>query len=134
MRTNWGINFCSAGRRGLDKTGTVLLLCKGVAPAYRPLQRMMLGEPCKLTSHFRVTYPMLLNVLRVEHMRVEDVLQRSYTENGMLKSKLPRRARCDEIHEQLHTLQLPDCQRCMTDGSLQEYHDVTIRWVVSLIQ
>ena len=44
-----------AGRRGLDKTGTVIILVKGDLPEISDLQRMMLGKPTKLDSKFRLT-------------------------------------------------------------------------------
>ena len=45
-----------AGRRGLDNTGTVIILVKGDLPELSDLQRMMLGKPTKLDSKFRLTY------------------------------------------------------------------------------
>jgi antiviral helicase SKI2 len=44
-----------AGRRGLDKTGTVIILVKGDLPEISDLQRMMLGKPTRLDSKFRLT-------------------------------------------------------------------------------
>lgn len=48
-----------AGRRGLDKTGTVIILCKGLVPPVNTLQEMMLGRPSQLQSQFRITYGMV---------------------------------------------------------------------------
>jgi antiviral helicase SKI2 len=52
---------------------------------------MMLGQPMKLSSQFRVTYSMILNLLRVEHLRrdlhVEDMMKRSFGEDHQ-QSKL----------------------------------------------
>ncbi|KAK6750611.1 hypothetical protein RB195_002533 [Necator americanus] len=75
-----------AGRRGLDTTGTVIVLCKQpklVEPGQ--LQTIMLGKAAPLVSQFRVTYSMLLNLLRVEHLKVEDMLQRSFVECASLR-------------------------------------------------
>jgi antiviral helicase SKI2 len=60
-----------AGRRGLDATGTVIILCKGDVPPTHELNHMMLGTPTVLTSRFRLTYNMILNLMRVEELRVE---------------------------------------------------------------
>ena len=70
-----------AGRRGLDTTGTVIILCKNEVHAVSELHRMMQGRPMKLASEFRLTYSMILNLLRVERLRVEDMMMRSFSED-----------------------------------------------------
>lgn len=42
---------------------------------------MILGIPAKLQSQFRLTYNMILNLLRVEALRVEEMMKRSFSEN-----------------------------------------------------
>lgn len=51
----------------------------------------------KLESRFRVTYSMLLNLLRVEHLRIEDMLQRSYVESASLRHALTRKATLTKV-------------------------------------
>ena len=51
----------------------MIILVKGDLPEISDLQRMMLGVPTKLDSKFRLTYNMILNLLRVEELRVEDM-------------------------------------------------------------
>ena len=58
-----------AGRRGKDTTGTVILLCKADVPESSDIQRMILGQATTLQSQFRLTYSMLLNLMRVETLR-----------------------------------------------------------------
>ena len=65
---------------GLDKTGMVIILCKGDVYEASDLHRVMLGKPFKLESQFRLTYSMILNLLRVEQLRVEDMMKRSFSE------------------------------------------------------
>lgn len=43
---------------------------------------MLLGQPTKLASQFRLTYSMILNLLRVEALRVEEMIKRSFSENA----------------------------------------------------
>ena len=43
---------------------------------------MILGRPTKLSSQFRLTYTMILNLLRVEALRVEEMIKRSFSENA----------------------------------------------------
>jgi hypothetical protein len=46
------------------------------------LHKMMLGQPGLLQSQFRLTYNMILNLLRVEALRVEEMIKRSFSENA----------------------------------------------------
>lgn len=70
-----------AGRRGLDKVGTVILCCFGDTPPPQTMLRNMLtGSSTKLQSQFRLTYTMILNLLRVEDMSVEGMIKRSFSE------------------------------------------------------
>jgi antiviral helicase SKI2 len=41
----------------------------------------MLGTPGKLASQFRLTYNMILNLLRVEALKVEEMIKRSFSED-----------------------------------------------------
>jgi len=70
-----------AGRRGLDKVGTVIICCFGEIPPPAPIvKRMLTGSSTKLSSQFRLTYNMILNLLRVEDMSVEGMIKRSFSE------------------------------------------------------
>lgn len=89
-----------AGRRGLDPTGTVIIVAGDNLPEVSSLLiiwahftnifalqqtsllKMMLGTPGKLQSQFRLTYNMILNLLRVEALRVEEMIKRSFSENS----------------------------------------------------
>jgi antiviral helicase SKI2 len=98
-----------AGRRGLDSTGTVIIVagdslpevCESSAtkshnrsfPSKQgSLQQMMLGKAAKLSSQFRLTYNMILNLLRVEALKVEEMIKRSFSENAS-QQILPDRQR-----------------------------------------
>ena len=70
-----------AGRRGLDKVGTVVLCCFGdTPPPQMILKNMLTGSSTKLQSQFRLTFTMILNLLRVEDMSVEGMIKRSFSE------------------------------------------------------
>jgi antiviral helicase SKI2 len=70
-----------AGRRGIDKVGTVIMCCFGETPPPQPILRQMLtGSSTLLRSQFRLTYNMILNLLRVEEMSVESMIKRSFSE------------------------------------------------------
>lgn len=109
-----------AGRRGLDTTGTVILLCKEDVPELSDLHRMMLGTPTHLNSQFRITYTMVLNLLRMEQLRVEDMIKRSFGEFNNQK-ELPRWE--EKLKELLKCREsLPNVIDC--SGDLEHYHDV----------
>ena len=44
------------------------------------LSRVILGKVDRLESQFRLTYNMILNLLRVGDLRVEDMIKRSFSE------------------------------------------------------
>ena len=46
------------------------------------LMTVLTGRPAKLQSQFRLTYNMILNLLRVEALRVEEMIKRSFSENA----------------------------------------------------
>lgn len=70
-----------AGRRGLDEVGTVLIYPSAVDfPSESDVKTVLTGKPKPLRSQFRLTYNMILNLLRIEELRVEDVMARSFSE------------------------------------------------------
>lgn len=71
-----------AGRRGLDKIGTVMIMAYQQQSDKNTLNRVCLGMPTKLSSQFRLTYLMILNLLRIEALKVEDMIKRSFSENA----------------------------------------------------
>ncbi|XP_058468018.1 superkiller complex protein 2 [Malaya genurostris] len=77
-----------AGRRGLDPNGTVIILCKTAIPEESDLRNMILGKPMRLESQFRLTYAMILYLLRVELVTVENMMMHSFREFGK-QLKLP---------------------------------------------
>ena len=86
-----------AGRRGLDSTGMVIIACSDKIPDQLTLTTMILGKPTKLSSQFRVTYNMILNLLRVEAIKVEDMIKRSFSENTNRKA-LPDQ---EKLHQEV---------------------------------
>lgn len=104
-----------AGRRGLDSTGTVIILSGDSLPEQNTLHTMILGIPGKLTSQFRLTYNMILNLLRVEALRVEEMIKRSFSENSSQRLLPENQQKVIESEKLLSTLQKLDCEQCMTD-------------------
>ncbi|GJQ13616.1 hypothetical protein GpartN1_g5407.t1 [Galdieria partita] len=69
-----------AGRRGIDSVGTVLLFLEEGLPELNVMRRVMTGPPLNLLSQFRLTYSMILNLLRTEDLHVEDMIRYSFCE------------------------------------------------------
>lgn len=79
-----------AGRRGLDAVGTVIIACWDDVYEEGELKKLLTGRPTKLESQFRLTYSMILNLLRVEDLKVSKKLseQASTSESGSSIGKL----------------------------------------------
>ncbi|KAL6888475.1 hypothetical protein ACP4OV_009501 [Aristida adscensionis] len=58
-----------AGRRGLDTIGTVIIMCRDEIPEESDLKTLIVGKPTRLESQFRLTYTMILHLLRVEELK-----------------------------------------------------------------
>eukprot|EP00516_Mucochytrium_quahogii_P006056 CAMPEP_0203754358 /NCGR_PEP_ID=MMETSP0098-20131031/7960_1 /ASSEMBLY_ACC=CAM_ASM_000208 /TAXON_ID=96639 /ORGANISM=" , Strain NY0313808BC1" /LENGTH=1330 /DNA_ID=CAMNT_0050645317 /DNA_START=642 /DNA_END=4631 /DNA_ORIENTATION=- len=73
-----------AGRRGIDTVGTVIISCTSgkEPPPIDVLSIMLTGSATKLTSQFRLSYTMILNLLRVAELTVADMIKRSFSEFG----------------------------------------------------
>lgn len=71
-----------AGRRGLDTTGTVIVMAYNQPLAPTDFKEVTMGRPTKLLSQFRLTYNMILNLLRIEALRVEEMIKHSFSENS----------------------------------------------------
>jgi antiviral helicase SKI2 len=58
---------------------------------------MILGQPTKLQSQFRLTYSMILNLLRVEALKVEEMIKRSFSENASQRLLPDQQKRVTEV-------------------------------------
>lgn len=96
-----------AGRRGLDVNGTVIILNWGdELPALARLQILMTGVPTRLSSQFRLTYNMILNILRTD-ISVTSMMARSYSEFAAQVRSL---SRSDELYLCAHYIPwVADC-------------------------
>jgi len=106
-----------AGRRGLDPVGSVIIVAPGAdeAPPAGELRQMILGDPTKLRSQFRLTYNMILNLLRVEALKIEEMIKRSFSENAT-QALLPEHERAVKLSEaDLAKIKRDSCNICDTD-------------------
>ena len=115
-----------AGRRGLDPVGSVIIVAPGAdeAPPVAALRQMILGDPTKLRSQFRLTYNMILNLLRVEALKIEEMIKRSFSENAT-QALLPEHEKQVKVSEaDLEKLKREPCKVCDTD--LERCHEAAI--------
>ncbi|KAF9011054.1 antiviral helicase [Cyathus striatus] len=109
-----------AGRRGLDSTGTVIIVANDSIPEQTTLNTMILGTPGKLSSQFRLTYNMILNLLRVEALKVEEMIKRSFSENASQKLLPENQKKVIESERILSSLPKLTCDIC---EDIQTFYD-----------
>ena len=122
-----------AGRRGLDPVGSVIIVAPGAeeAPPAGTLRQMILGDPTKLRSQFRLTYNMILNLLRVEALKIEEMIKRSFSENAT-QALLPEHEKQVKVSEaDLAKIKREPCKICDIDlenchTAAMEYQNKTI--------
>ncbi|KAF2748213.1 antiviral helicase [Sporormia fimetaria CBS 119925] len=117
-----------AGRRGLDTVGTVIIVAPGAdeAPPVARLRQMMLGEPTKLRSQFRLTYNMILNLLRVEALKIEEMIKRSFSEHAT-QALLPEHQKKVQLSEaDLEKIKREPCEIC--DIDLEKCHQACMNY------
>ncbi|KAG1754810.1 ATP-dependent RNA helicase [Suillus paluster] len=116
-----------AGRRGLDPTGTVIIVANDKLPEQSSLMNMMLGTPGKLQSQFRLTYNMILNLLRVEALRVEEMIKRSFSENSSQRLLPEHQKQVAEHERTLSKMPKLECDVCL--GDIEHYYDLSLQVV-----
>ncbi|KAK2738364.1 hypothetical protein FQN55_000572 [Onygenales sp. PD_40] len=129
-----------AGRRGLDTVGSVIIVSVGKdeAPPAGTLRHMILGDPTKLRSQFRLTYNMILNLLRVEALKIEEMIKRSFSENAT-QALLPEHQKQVQLSEaSLEKIKREPCPICDVDmeachQAAVEYQRLTAQLHLSLL-
>lgn len=123
-----------AGRRGLDKVGTVIIINTGDgAMPQSMLQSVILGTPTKLSSQFRLTYTMILSLLRIEAVKVEDVIKQSFSENATYALRPEREKEMFMVQSRLSELQESKDYQNMPPiytelwNAIQEYSHLTCK-------
>ncbi|KAJ1827576.1 Antiviral helicase ski2, partial [Coemansia sp. RSA 2599] len=104
-----------AGRRGLDPTGVVIINATREVPDTATLHSMILGPATKLESQFRLTYTMILNLLRANQLRVEEIIKRSFAESTAQGQAPEHERRLLEAKKQLDEYPPLECSVCSND-------------------
>lgn len=110
-----------AGRRGLDDTGTVIVMSYNEPLSPLDFKEVVLGVPTKLLSQFRLTYNMILNLLRIEALRVEEMIKHSFSENST-QSLLPEHQKTvEKLTKDLTSVHLEPCSICNLEHTEKTY-------------
>jgi antiviral helicase SKI2 len=115
-----------AGRRGLDAVGTVWVACwdSAAVPTETELKGVLMGRGAPLASQFRLTYSMILNLLRVEDLKVEDMLRRSFAEFHAQRAQPGKQAALDLAQKRLRAYgnaPWPECARGCGRQQVEQY-------------
>lgn len=113
-----------AGRRGLDPTGTVILMSYKEPLYIGAFKEVTLGTPTKLISQFRLKYNMILNLLRIEALRVEEMIKHSFSENTTQTLLPTHQKRVDELTHQLTQVKIDACSVCDLEDMDQLYQEI----------
>jgi ATP-dependent RNA helicase DOB1 len=96
-----------AGRRGLDDRGIVTLMVdEMIDPTVA--KTMMSGKPDRLNSSFHLSYNMLLNLLRVEHIDPEYLMIRSFRQFQSDRAVPEMKETLKNLLEEKETLSIED--------------------------
>lgn len=90
--------------------GNVVINCgDGKIPDEQLVRNLLLGKPTRLESKFRLTYSMILNLLRVEDLRVEDMIKRSFSEFGTQRHEATHKSVIEQGERMLNSMGVIDC-------------------------
>lgn len=137
LRKNDGTNFRNllsgeytqmsgrAGRRGLDATGVVIIMHTDETPDANGLNRMILGQSRKLQSQFRITYSMVLNLLRVEALKVEEMIKRSFSENTTQRLLPKNQAKLRSLEDRIGAMETSLKSCTVPRASLERFYEAS---------
>nr|AJA32487.1 helicase SKI2W [Nosema pernyi] len=117
-----------AGRRGMDKVGTVLIADEK-NPSINVIQKIIEGTPLKLNSQFKLSFSLILTALR-SNIKVEDIMRKSYKEHSKQKNEDKdlirlialedgsKRVECFDIYQYINILE----ELCFVNATMLRKH------------
>lgn len=124
-----------AGRRGLDSTGTVIVMAYNSPLSIATFKEVTMGVPTRLQSQFRLTYNMILNLLRIEALRVEEMIKYSFSENAKETLQPEHEKQIKVLQEELQTIEYKSCEIC--DNDIEKFLELMLAYkeaTVNLMQ
>lgn len=126
-----------AGRRGLDEKGVVIVMAYNDPIQSASFKEVTLGVPTKLQSQFRLTYNMILNLLRIEALKVEEMIKYSFSENSKQTLLPEQEQKIIELEDKLEEIQFYDTSEANADidgflNAVVKYRKVTSQMMEEL--
>ena len=94
-----------------------------------------MGVPTRLQSQFRLTYNMILNLLRIEALRVEEMIKYSFSENAKETLQPEHEKQIKLLQEELQTIEYKSCEIC--DNDIERFLELMLAYkeaTVTLMQ
>lgn len=100
-----------AGRRGLDEKGTVIVMVKdpNQLPEPSDMAKMMDNPGEMLTSKFRVTYQIILNLYTSKEMNVQSMMRESFIEDEKFSAMPTKFSMLRQYKKEYDKLGLIEC-------------------------
>lgn len=96
-----------AGRRGMDERGLVVMMVdEKMSPSIG--KNLLKGNPDPLNSAFRLTYNMVLNLLRVEEINPEYMLEKSFYQFQHYKAIPELLNKVQKLEDQMTSIAIPE--------------------------
>lgn len=115
-----------AGRRGLDKMGLVIVMAYSDPIQSASFKEVTMGVPTKLQSQFRLTYNMILNLLRIEALKVEEMIKYSFSENSKQTLLPEQEKKISELEEKMQQIQINESPA--SSAEMDKFLDAVVRF------
>uniref|UniRef100_A0A0K0FXZ4 DEAD/DEAH box helicase n=1 Tax=Strongyloides venezuelensis TaxID=75913 RepID=A0A0K0FXZ4_STRVS len=111
-----------AGRRGLDKAGHVIILAKNkILPDVKDLREIMTGKSVTLSSKFKITNEMVLNVFQRECRSIRDFINNSFAHSDTLRFVENIDEQKEELNKMLKEVKKNKCIICDKDENFSTF-------------
>lgn len=118
-----------AGRRGKDDRGIVIqMMDEKMEPAV--CKGILYGDPDPLNSSYRISYNMLLNLMRVEDVDPEYLLRASFYQFQQECDAPALEIKADALHSQAHSIVIGDGSKEVED-QVGEYYQLNQQLLLS---
>uniref|UniRef100_A0A0N5BVH1 Helicase ATP-binding domain-containing protein n=1 Tax=Strongyloides papillosus TaxID=174720 RepID=A0A0N5BVH1_STREA len=124
-----------AGRRGLDTVGNVIIMPNGRELCdFQTMRNMLTGKANLLESKFRITYRMMLSLIRSgEEISIEKMLSQSFAEKLSIRHEEEKEAELDSLTKKLDNTKKVTCSLCglvegksVDDSVIEEFYNASL--------
>lgn len=107
-----------AGRRGIDDKGVVIMMLSK-KDNHPDVRKLFSGHSDSLNSSFRLSYYMILNLLRVEEITPEYIMERSFYQHQTEKNKPEMEKRLNELIARKNEIKIENEEKYL------KYHEMS---------